>query len=42
MTTMKTMKNKKTHRMPNGKIMKGAKHPTKSVNAKTKKKRNKY
>ena len=28
--------------MPNGKIMKGAKHPTKSVNAKTRKKGNKY
>ena len=36
------MKNKKTHTMPNGKVMKGASHPKKAINSKTRKKRNKY
>ena len=40
--TMGMMKIKKTHTMPNGKVMKGASHPKKAINSKTRKKRNKY
>ena len=40
--TMVMMKIKKTHTMPNEKVMKGASHPKKAINSKTRKKRNKY